>query len=253
MKKRLAVLMLVSLLGLAIASGCIATKPPTKESVVKAIEDVDKYEFWAESKSGEVTTNVHGGVYYSQEEGYWEIVIKSEKEIRYVNETLLKDMFYYSYVLKAGGRKIEGYSEKLTVEEYFNKYIVDSSNLTNPEEVKWEILKGPYFTTNPLNFIKDLLQHGNITKIEKTDKGYIVEFVFKKVEKHKAFGTTLKITIEGSGKLLIKGALPMEAELIVTKISKVGDRKPTISNYTAKVKFSYRYKRPEWVREVTEK
>ncbi|ADT83209.1 hypothetical protein [Thermococcus barophilus] len=256
MKRGLAVLILVSLLVLAF--GCMSTKPPTKESVAKAIEDVDRYEFQGELRDSgskminNFTSYIRGGFYYSREEAYWEIEIHEEKAVRYINETILGDLLYYSYILKAGGRIVEDSQVTETLQEYFDS-IKDNTNITSPEDLKWKILKGSDPMKNPLYFIKELLENSNITKIEKTNKGHLIEFTFKIQKRYSNFGNVLYITNKGNGKMLIKNNLPIEAEISAMRIAQTNENHSTIRKYDLRISFFYEYKRPEWVRRVTEK
>ncbi|WP_457752637.1 hypothetical protein [Thermococcus sp.] len=258
MKKKLAVLMLVSVLGLVIALGCVTNKSPTKEDVIRAIGDVEKYEFQSKLKDSgsemirNFTSYIHGGFYYSREEAYWEIEIHEGKTVRYINETILGNLLYYSYALKAGDRVVEDSQLTETIQEYFDS-IKESTNITSPEELKWMILKGSDPMKNPLYFIKRLLENGNITKIEKTGEKYLLEFIFEIQEKHRTFSDELHLTTKGSGKLLIENNLPIEAKISAIRIAQTNENHLTIRGYNLTVSFSYEYKRPEWVRRAIER
>lgn len=261
-------LTIILILLVVVSSSACMQKEPTPEAIIKEIEDVDKYTYSIKyitiSNLSNSTVHYRGGFNYDREEAFWEAtVVWSKGEVLYLNETLLGDFIYLSYATERNNKIVQEGEANMTVQEYFEKLKKGSTYIKSPEELKYEMLKGPNLARNPLYSIRDMLQNATNFEIAEGDGVYLVVFNFSKsyespmpenvTQQMRDYFETMRYvrTIKGTARLWIKDNLPIKGEVEGVEIFQLLiENKTSTRRFSAKFEIEYTYKRPEWVKKV---
>ncbi|USS40657.1 hypothetical protein NF865_10325 [Thermococcus aggregans] len=253
-----------------VCSSACMQRELTPKAILEEIEDTDKYmyslNYTVVDNSGTSMIHYRGGFNYDREEAFWELaVIEESSGIFYSNLTILGDFMYFLSVWERDNEIVEKVERNMTVQEYFMELKNGSAyiNISNPEELKYEILKGSNLGRNPLYYIRDILQNATNFETAEGDDIYLVVFDFSKTyespmpenvtQNLQDYFETMKYvrTINGTARLWIKDNRPIKG-----KVEGVETLRLLVVNATSTRKFSasfeitYDYKRPEWIKDV---
>lgn len=245
-------------------------KEPTPEVIIKEIEDVDKYMYSVDyvviSNFSNITIHSRGGFNYDREEAFWELItIQSNNEVSYLNWTLLGDFMYFSFAIERNNKIVQSSEANMTIQEYFEKLKKGPTYIKSPEELKYEILKGPNLARNPLYSIRDMLQNATNFEIAEGDGVYLVVFNFSKTyespmpenvsQQLQDYFETIRYvrTVKGTTRLWIKDNLPIKGEVEGIEMFRLLIENATSTRrFSAKFEIEYTYERPEWIKKVIE-
>ncbi|WP_324735525.1 hypothetical protein VFC49_10700 [Thermococcus sp. SY098] len=270
MKKGLAVLILVSLLVLAIVSGCIQqTQQPTKSSILSALDSINAYTYELSEKrliQNRTTYNIYGVVGIDR---------KSLQFFESIKTTIGNDTFklwqyfdgsYVYFKVEDSKRNSTG-TGKIPIEEIYKNMSKYSKNINREEFIERTIK-----TRNALAHLRKILENATITSIEKD--GALYKITFKLVRYYEKAPTFLNTNAENSEAIRdyintlrrnvkenITGivwvnneSLPLKFEIKKHTIETYLITNITVEGYVEyNVTVTYKYQLPEWVYEVEKK
>jgi len=268
MKKELAVLMLVSLLVLVTASGCIQqVQQPTKSSILSALNNVNAYTY--EFSERRIIQNRTYSIY-----GVVGINRKTLRFFEFIKTTIGNDTFKlwqyfegsYVYFKVEDSKRNTTRTGKIPIDEIYmnmSKY----SNMSREEFIETMIK-----TRDSLANLREILENVTITLIEKD--GAFYEITFKLVRHYEKAPTFLNANAENSEVIqdyintlkrnvtenimgiawVNNDSLPVKFETKKHTIETYLVTNITVESYVEyNVTVSYKYQIPEWVYEVEKK
>ncbi|AHF79710.1 hypothetical protein [Thermococcus paralvinellae] len=269
MKKKLAVLMLVSLLALAIASGCIQqAQQPTKSSILSALNNVNAYTYeFSEIRSTQNRTyNIYGVVGIDRKTLHFFEFTQMTNE----NYTFKLWQYFdgsYVYFKVEDSKRNTTRTGKVPIDEIYKNMSRYSKNMSKEEFIEIMIK-----TRDTLANLKKMLENATITSIE--NDGTFYKITFELVRYYEKAPTFLDTKSEDSEVIqdyinmlrrnvtenivsivwVNNDSLPVKFEMKKSIIETYLAANVTVERYVEyNVTVIYKYQLPEWISEVEKK